>query len=626
MKIIRSKSAPIFLFVVVFGALGAFLIINSFAASAPSVYLNPATSTIGVSTDFNVEIRENSGTTAVNAIQTNLTFNSTLLDVVSIDTSTTAFGVVAENTIGPGTINLGMGVSGGAAAKTGDQLVAIIHFKSKTTAGTANVNFTTGTALINSTTNSDLLGTLNSTTAPGGAYTVFVDTAPTAAVTFPTSGAKVKGTVTVTGTATDAQGVASVQFKLDGANLGAADTTSPYSVSWNSTTVADGSHTITATATDTGNQTTTSTGITFTVDNTPPDTTITSTNPGSTTSTSQSFTFTGSETGSTFECSLDSATFATCTSPKAYTGLAVGSHTFNVRAIDPTGNVDATPATQTWTITPPPDTTAPTVSITAPTNGSSVQGSNVAITATAADNVGVAGVSFYLDQTPPNGQLGAEDTASPYSATWNTTTLVNGSHTLTAVARDAAGNKTTSAVVTVTVNNPATPDVTKPSVPANLRSTSTDKSSVSLAWDASSDPSGANNETISGVKNYTVYRSTTSTGTYAALPGGTTTAQTLVDGSLTPSTTYWYKILATDNAGNPSALSASISATTAAAPALIPGDVDGNGVVDLLDLSGLLAHWNQSYPAADFKNSGTSAGRIDIYDLSILLSNYGRVS
>ena len=55
------------------------------------------------------------------------------------------------------------------------------------------------------------------------------------------------------------------------------------------------------------------------------------------------------------------------------------------------------------------------------------------VTANAADNVGVAGVQFRLD----GANLGAEDTTSPYSVSWNTTAVANGSHTLTAVARDA---------------------------------------------------------------------------------------------------------------------------------------------------------------------------------------------
>jgi len=94
---------------------------------------------------------------------------------------------------------------------------------------------------------------------------------------------------------------------------------------------------------------------------------------------------------------------------------------------------------------PPPDTTPPAVSITAPAPGASVTGT-VAVTAGATDNVGVAGVQFLVDGAP----LGAEDPSAPYSASWNASGAAAGSHALTAVARDAAGNRTTSAPVSVT--------------------------------------------------------------------------------------------------------------------------------------------------------------------------------
>ncbi|MBM3271900.1 fibronectin type III domain-containing protein [Candidatus Kaiserbacteria bacterium] len=81
-----------------------------------------------------------------------------------------------------------------------------------------------------------------------------------------------------------------------------------------------------------------------------------------------------------------------------------------------------------------PDTAPPTVSITSPSNGATVS-STISVTANASDAVGVVGVQFKLDGT----NLDAEDTASPYSVSWNTTTATNGSHTLTAVARDAVG-------------------------------------------------------------------------------------------------------------------------------------------------------------------------------------------
>jgi YVTN family beta-propeller protein len=102
-----------------------------------------------------------------------------------------------------------------------------------------------------------------------------------------------------------------------------------------------------------------------------------------------------------------------------------------------------------------PDTKAPTVSLTAPATGATVSGT-VTLSATATDNVAVAGVQFLVDNAP----LGDEDTTAPYSVAWNTTTATNGTHLLTARARDAAGNTTTS-TVSVTVNNP---DITAPTV------------------------------------------------------------------------------------------------------------------------------------------------------------------
>lgn len=94
------------------------------------------------------------------------------------------------------------------------------------------------------------------------------------------------------------------------------------------------------------------------------------------------------------------------------------------------------------------DATAPTVSITAPTNGTTVSGT-ITITANANDNVGVTKVDFYRDGTT----LLGSDTTSPFSISWNTTTVSNGSHTLVAKAYDAAGNVGTSPAISVTVNN-----------------------------------------------------------------------------------------------------------------------------------------------------------------------------
>ena len=91
------------------------------------------------------------------------------------------------------------------------------------------------------------------------------------------------------------------------------------------------------------------------------------------------------------------------------------------------------------------DNTSPTVSITSPTGGN-VSGT-INVNANASDNIGVIGVQFLLD----GANLGSEDVSAPYSISWNTTTAPGGSHTLTAKARDAAGNSTVSAPVTVNI-------------------------------------------------------------------------------------------------------------------------------------------------------------------------------
>jgi len=93
------------------------------------------------------------------------------------------------------------------------------------------------------------------------------------------------------------------------------------------------------------------------------------------------------------------------------------------------------------------DATPPTISLTAPVASSTVS-DTITVSANANDNIAVASVQFKLD----GADLGVEDTASPYSTSWNTTTATNGTHTLQAVARDAAGNRATS-TVRVTVHN-----------------------------------------------------------------------------------------------------------------------------------------------------------------------------
>jgi peptidoglycan/xylan/chitin deacetylase (PgdA/CDA1 family) len=93
-------------------------------------------------------------------------------------------------------------------------------------------------------------------------------TAPTVSVTAPAANTTVSGTTTITANASDAVAVTNVQFKIDGTNVGSPDTAAPYSYNWDTKTVANGTHTITAVATNGANLSTTSSGVTVTVNNT----------------------------------------------------------------------------------------------------------------------------------------------------------------------------------------------------------------------------------------------------------------------------------------------------------------------------------------------------------------------
>ena len=280
-------------------------------------------------------------------------------------------------------------------------------------------------------------------------------TPPTVALTAPTSGTTNRATITVSATATDNSGVLGVQFALDGVDLGAEDTTAPYSVSWDTTTASNGAHTLSARARDgAGNVATSS--IPVTVDNQPP--TITSPNVSSITASTTTVGWT------TNEPATSQVMYGPTTSYGAATTLdanLVTSHTqvlgglqastlyhYRISTKDAAGNERlSNDATFTTTGVAPPDTTPPTVAITAPAASSSLSGT-VAVTADAADNMGVVGVQFLVD----GANLGAEDLSAPFSASWGTTLFANGTHSITARARDAAGN-TSTATVSVTVSN-----------------------------------------------------------------------------------------------------------------------------------------------------------------------------
>ena len=208
------------------------------------------------------------------------------------------------------------------------------------------------------------------------------------------------------------------ECRLDGAAFAACTSPTAYSG------LADGAHSFEVRAIDAaGNLDPTPAARTWTVDVNAPETSITASPPAVTNATGASFSFTSSEEGSTFQCKLDAGAYAACTSPKTYSGLGQGSHTFSVRATDAVGHLDASPAAFTWTI----DTSAPNTTITAGPSGSN----------------NVNPVTFTFTSSEANSTFECKLDTAAFAACASPMTytgLAVGSHTFQVRARDAAGN------------------------------------------------------------------------------------------------------------------------------------------------------------------------------------------
>ena len=339
---------------------------------------------------------------------------------------------------------------------------------------------------------------------------------PAPSVTFGSvAGTRVRGTITLTATADSKASVSSVKFTLDGSTALGTDSSSPYSVSWNTASTSDGPHKITAVATD-----------------------------------------------STGQKSKPSE----------------------------------------WDVFV--DNTKPTVAVTSPKNRAQVRGS-LNLSAKASDNDSIASVQFMIDG---KGLLGTADTHAPYAYEWYSPNYADGAHTITAVATDQAGNKTTSAAINITIKNKGSGsgDQIAPSIPSNLKAGAITQNSIGLSWSASTDdPSG------SGLAGYIIYRN----GTILT----TTDKTSFTDINLSPGTNYSYSIAAFDKSSNRSDQSPVLTLATQVLT-IQPGDSNGDGRVDVSDLSTLLHFYKGANRNCDFNHDG----KIDVADLSILLSNYGR--
>jgi chitinase len=273
-------------------------------------------------------------------------------------------------------------------------------------------------------------------------------------------------------------------------------------------------------------------------DTTAPTTSITSPSNGATVSGTTTVTASASDNAgvSRVEFFVDGALAATDSSaPYSFswntTAVSDGSHALSSTAYDAAGNSGSSASVSvTVDNSVPADTTAPSTSITAPSSGATVSGTTT-VTASATDNVGVTSVEFYVD-----GVLAATDNSAPYSFAWNTTSVADGSHSLSSKAYDAAGNAGTSSAVTVNVSNEVVVDTTPPVI-SGVTSVKTSGSAFEIRW-TTNEPASSD-VIINGT-------------TYADPDPANVTSHVRGFSGARKNTTYTYYVRSTDAAGNTS--------------------------------------------------------------------------
>jgi large repetitive protein len=280
-------------------------------------------------------------------------------------------------------------------------------------------------------------------------YSWTIDTvAPTATITGPPSDPSNDTSPSFSFIASDSG--SEFACKLDGG--GFENCASPK----NYPALAEGSHTFAVRATDPAGNIGPSDDYTWTIDTAAPTATITDTPSDPSNVTSPTFSFSATESGSTFSCSIDGGAFEPCGSPKSYTSLANGSHSFVVKATDSAGNLSAG-ASFSWTI----DTVAPTATITSkPNDPSNVTAPSFAFTATESGSTFVCRLGTVA--------FSACDSPEEYAG------LSQGLHSFSVKAIDAAGNTSEEATFTWRIDTvaPTTTIGSKPINPSPSRSPS----------------------------------------------------------------------------------------------------------------------------------------------------------
>ena len=425
------------------------------AETQVSIFTKTSTGSHKLGDAFTSDILLDSASQNVVAVQVVATYDTSVLQVTNVDTSTSDFNLeVKKSTDASGGkifIALARSTSG---VNSSQGKIATVSMKTLKDINepALNLQFTAGDVL-NSC--AAILDDAKGTNVLSKVYYDFpplADTAPpSVAISSPANNATVSGSVSINVTATDNVGVAKVDFLIDGASK-STSTTSPYSYSWDAKAASNGAHVLSATACDAAGNCSTSANVSVNVGN----------------------------------------------------GTA--------------------------------DTTPPAEAITNPQNNATVSGT-VQVTASATDNVGVTKVEFLV-----NDVVRSTTSGSPYSFSWNTATFGNGTHTLAAKAYDAAGNSGVSAKISVNVNNKTQGDTTSliiSNVKATLYKSRRSGNYVVISW-----------RTKKVSTSQVEYGKTSSYGSVTRVDSKKVTRHAVTIIKLQPATTYHYRVISADKAGN----------------------------------------------------------------------------
>lgn len=412
-------------------------LLSSSAAGPASLSLSASDEAVMPGETIEVQVRLNTGNQAVNALEADIVYDQSSFEFVSLSDNNPPWDVNL-NDPQAGRISLVKGTTSGSINDV-NSLVSNLTFRSLDVASSSTIHIE-NPVVVRSSDSADVAGTTTG-------VTITVDNvSPSITIETPAEGAEINGTTELQFTVSDNFTVDRVDIVVDGSTVRTM-TSAPYEFSFDTTALSDGAHSLSAVAYDAAGNSAQTPSRSFTTDNTVPTVSLNSLNNNSLVAGTVLLSAQATDLNGVAKVAFlinGAVVGEDSSSPYVFdwdtTNTTEGSHTVKVQAIDQVGNIAES------SVTVIVDNTAPTASISSPSNGSTVSGT-VRVSVNADDSHGVERVELLV-----NGTILATDTSAPYQFDWDST-AASGPANLVVRAFDNAGNATDSSLITVTIDN-----------------------------------------------------------------------------------------------------------------------------------------------------------------------------